>query len=180
MRKFGIIIFMIAMCVAYFFYAKARPGVKKDVVVNAIQVDKKFEDIKQSIEEDYPATAKEVMKVYNELMSYAYCSSMKDDYVDEYVADVSLLYSKELLKLNPQEQQVAMITAERITEESKPLIIIESEIETVVKAEVDGKISDESAQVEVMHYTNKGDIARTYTLIKEDGKWKINSWQDEK
>lgn len=180
MRKFGIIIFMIAMCVAYFFYAKARPSVKKDVVVNAIKVDKKFEDIKQRIEEDYPATAKEVIQVYNELMGYAYCSSMKDDYIEEYIEGVSLLYSKELLELNPQEQQVATLTAERITDEARPLILIESEIETVVKAENNGTISDTSAQVEVMHYTNKGDIARTYNLIKEDGKWKINSWIDEK
>lgn len=180
MRKFGIIIFMIAICVAYFFYAKARPGIKNEIGTNAIQVDKKFEDIKEKIEEDYPATAKEVMQVYNELMGYAYCSSMKDEYIEAYVDDIRLLYSKELLKLNSKEQQVAAITAERITEVDRPLIVIESSIETVIKPEIGGEISDTQAQVEVKHSTNKSDVLRTYTLIKEDGKWKIKSWKDEK
>ena len=78
------------------------------------------------------------------------------------------------------EQQVALFKAQRIGEETKPLIVIQSEIETVVKAENNGEISDTSAQVEVKHSTNKGDIIRTYSLIKEDGKWRINSWKDEK
>lgn len=180
MRKFGIIIFMIAICVAYFFYAKERPGIKSEVGTNAIQVDKKFEDIKEKLEEEYPVTAKEVIKVYNELMGYAYCSSMKDEYIEGYVEAIRLLYSKELLKLNSKEKQVAAITAERVAEVDKPLVVIESSIETVVKPEVDGKISDTEAQVEVKHSTNKSDILRTYTLIKEDGKWKIKSWKDEK
>lgn len=180
MRKVGIIIFMVAMCVAYFFYAKARPGIKNETVINAIQVDKKFEDIKENIAEDYPSTPKDVMKTYNELMGYAYCTSMKDEYLADYVADISLLYSKKLLELNSQEQQVAALTADRLANAEKPVIVIESRIETVLKAEEDGEISDTTAQVEVMHYTNKGDITRTYSLIKEDGKWKINSWKDKK
>ncbi|WP_054743548.1 DUF6715 family protein [Cellulosilyticum ruminicola] len=180
MRKFGIIVFMIAICVAYFFYVKARPGIKSEVRTNAIQVDKRFKDIKENIEEDYPATAKEVIKVYNELLGYAYCSSMKDEYINQYVEDIRLLYSKELLKLNSKEKQIAAIIAERVAEIDKPLVVIESSIETVVKPEIDGKISDTEAQVEVKHSTNKSDILRTYTLVKEDGKWKIKSWKDEK
>lgn len=113
-------------------------------------------------------------------MGYAYCSSMKDEYTEAYIEDLNLLYSKELIELNPMEQQVALFKAQRIGEETKPLIVIQSEIETVVKAENNGEISDTSAQVEVKHSTNKGDIIRTYSLIKEDGKWRINSWKDEK
>lgn len=180
MKKFGLILFMVVMCVAYFFYAKARPGIKNETVLNAIQVDKKFNEIKTSIEEKYPSTAKEVIQKYNELIGYAYCSSMKDEYIQSYIEDLNLLYSKELIELNPVDQQVAKFTAQRMEDEKKPLVVIQSEIETVVKAESNGEISDKNAQVEVKHSTNKGDIIRVYSLVKEDGKWKINSWKDQK
>ncbi len=180
MKKFGIIIFMIVMCVAYFFYAKSRPVAKNDVVLNAIKVDKKFEELKTKIEEEYPSTPKEVIQIYNEMMGYAYCTSMKDAYIEDYITDLNLLYSKELMELNPKEQQVAKFTAERLADTEKPLVVLESEIEAVVKVEKNGQISDTDAQVEVKHSTNQGDITRTYSLVKEDGKWKINSWVNEK
>ena len=168
---------MIALCVGYFFYVREKAVNPNDTIV-AIQVDKKFEQIKEQIESEYPATPKEVMQVYNELMGYAYCSSMKDQYIGDYVQDLRLLYSQELLERNTEEQQILAITAERITDVEKPLILIASNIEAVIKSQ--DNTSETKMEVEVKHSTNKGDILRTYHLVKENEKWKIDSWQDKK
>lgn len=178
MRKFWIVLFMIVMCVAYFFYVREKATAPQETVV-AIQVNEKFAEIKKQLESEYPSTPKEVMQVYNELMGYAYCSSMKDTYIDAYVDDLRLLYSKGILENNTKEQQVAALTLERIQKEDAPLIIISSTVEAVIKTQVGDTISDTSAQVEVKHFTNQGNFTRTYTLVKEDGKWKIDKWQNE-
>lgn len=166
MRKFILIVLMIAMCTSYFIYVKKTPD------AGEMKVAERIERNKDSIESSYPSTANKVIEEHNELMSILYSHKMNMQCVDAYIEAIRMLYSDELLTLNSVEEQKAGIIAEVNNTEEENTIITTSEIKQVL---VD-KENKNIAQIEVIHYTNKGVVNRTYEVVNEKSMWKINNW----
>lgn len=177
MKKLLLTLVMVGICVIFFFSVRGR-GKTVNTDSQTIRLEKELASCKEQLEQDYPETPKEVVEIYNKLMGLLYSSSMKDQYITTYVEIVRELYSKELLELNTQEAQEMGIKLSREEQIDSPLIIIGSEVQEVIRVKENDSIKEDDVQVEVTYYMNSGDINRTYHLIKEDDKWKINSWED--
>lgn len=169
---------MVGICVMFFFSVKNRGQMNSTVakISETKDIAGRLGAIEEKLDENYPTSPEEVIAVNNDLMSILYKKEMTDDYVAQYVTEIRKIYSKGLLSASSSEAQGEAILKERAEQKAVPTILISSEIEEVIKVKANGKVSDEVVQVEVMHYTNKGDIKRVYTLVKENDLWKIDRW----
>lgn len=180
MKKVIAIIVMGIIIGVYILSIKNTGETKKTVLTNLPPVSERLQVIKEEIEEHYPATPKEVIEKHNELMEIGYSTDIKDEDFEAYAQNLRMLYTKQLQELNPLEEQVNKLIAERILSEDKPLIIITSEIEDITIVKDSSTDEEKSAEAIVKHGTNKGSTIKKYRLIKEDGMWKIQAWETQK
>ena len=135
-----------------------------------------IDSIKKQIEENYPTTAEGVVELHNELMGICYKYDMSDKDIENYVKTIRKIYASSLTEINPEADQIAQLKEERKTMSSEQMELITSKITEIYVAKNDsGK--EVSAEINVAHATNLGGTNRTYFLSKEDGLWKINSWE---
>lgn len=142
-------------------------------------VEAKIDEIDKKIEEHYPEKVKEIVEIHNELMAIAYKYPMNEEETEKYVKTIRKLYSLEFLEINPEEMQIEALNKERESMSEESMELIASNIDEVyIAQDNDGK--EVSAEVNVLHATNQGSLERTYLLVKEEGLWKINGWENAK
>lgn len=142
-------------------------------------VEARIDEIDKKIESNYPEKVKEIVEIHNELMAIAYKYPMNEEEVEKYVKTIRKLYSLEFLEINPEAAQIEALDKERESMSEESMELIASNIDDVyIAQDNDGK--EVSAEVNVLHATTQGSLARTYLLIKEDGLWKINGWENMK
>lgn len=172
-----IAVLVMGVIIGIYCLSLINAGEEKKVVSASISVTEKLQAITQELGESYPSTPKEVVEKHNELMRIGYSSDIKDEEFTAYAEALRMLYTKRLQEVNPIETQVSGLIAERSESGDKPLIMINSEIMDVTIIKDSGDSQNDSAGVVVKHGTNKGSITKEYSLIKEDGMWKIQSWE---
>lgn len=176
MKKIIAVLVMGVIIAIYCFSLKGVGEEEQDKVIS-LPVSERLQAIKQSLEESYPGTPKEVIEKHNEIMLIGYSSEIKDGDFTAYAETLRVLYSKRLQEVNPIELQVSGLISERLKNEDHPLIMIDNQIlDTTIIKNVQ-ETQEDSAEITVKHGTNKGSITKTYRLIKEDGLWKIQSWE---
>lgn len=132
--------------------------------------------MEKEIEENYPSTATAVVEMHNELMGVCYKYDMDDKDIEDYVKTIRKLYGSELLELNPEESQIAVLKEDYQNMKSETMELVTSKITEIYVAKND-EGQEVSAEINVTHATNLGSTNRTYYLNKENGLWKINSWE---
>lgn len=175
-----IAVLVMGVIIGIYCLSLRNAGQEKKVVSTSASVAEKLQTITQELEESYPSTPKEVVEKHNELMRIGYSSDIKDEEFTAYAEALRMLYTKRLQEVNPIETQVSGLIAERLENEDKPLIMINSEIMDVTIIKDSDDSQNDSAGVVVKHGTNKGNITKEYSLVKEDGMWKIQSWETQK
>ncbi len=153
----------------------------KQVIQNKASksVEAKIDEIDKKIEGSYPEKVKEIVEIHNELMAIAYKYPMNEEETEKYVKTIRKLYSLEFLEINPEEMQIEALNKERESMSEESMELIASNIDEVyIAQDNDGK--EVSAEVNVLHATNQGSLERTYLLVKEEGLWKINGWENAK
>ncbi|MBE6023145.1 MAG: nuclear transport factor 2 family protein [Cellulosilyticum sp.] len=144
-----------------------------------IDVKKEINQIADELNQEYPTEADQVVEIHNQLMGIAYKYPMDDEAIKSYVETIRELYSNEFKELNPQESQIEALKKEHETMSGEQMELVISEVTEVYVAQNDQGEAI-GAEVNVLHATNQGSTVRTYLLTKEDGKWKINGWENEK
>ena len=153
----------------------------KQVIQNKASksVEAKIDEIDKKIEGSYPEKVKEIVEIHNELMAIAYKYPMNEEETEKYVKTIRKLYSLEFLEINPEEMQIEALNKERESMSEESMELIASNIDEVyIAQDNDGK--EVSAEVNVLHATNQGSLERTYLMVKEEGLWKINGWENAK
>lgn len=180
MKKLVLIVIMIMICVFYFFASKNREqfDLSSKSRIEEENIATQLNNMQELLNNNYPKSAKEVIEKNNELMNLFYKEAMQDEYIEQYIEVMRMLYSDELLELNSIEEQRANIELSRLVSTNE-LIMYGSNIENELKLKENGKVLDDTVIIEVTHYANVGDIKRSYTLVKQDNGWKIESWTDE-
>lgn len=175
-----IAVLVMGVIIGIYCLSLRNAGQEKKVVSTSASVAEKLQTIAQELGESYPSTPKEVVEKHNELMRIGYSSDIQEEEFTAYAEALRMLYTNRLQEVNPIETQVSGLIAERLENEDKPLIMINNEIMdvTIIKDSKDSQ--NDSAEVTVKHGTNKGNITKKYSLIKEDGMWKIQSWETQK
>jgi hypothetical protein len=101
MKKVGIVIVAL-LCIAGicggFYYAKMHPSSSDDVELTKVQ-----KIITRDLENDYPATPREVVKFYNKIISSYFGEEYSDEEFDALAGQAQGLFDAELLENNPKE-----------------------------------------------------------------------------
>ncbi|PHV71187.1 hypothetical protein CS063_05705 [Sporanaerobium hydrogeniformans] len=182
MKKGLLILVMIALCGIYFVSMQNR-GAKIVRKSQGISVEEKLKKAQEEIVGKDFSSPTDIIEMNNELMKIFYSSYSADEDISTYVETIRMLYTNELKVLNEKAEQEAELRRERALHDSKPLVLLSSEIkETQLKGNQNGDASKEALNTEgivsVLHYTNKQDINRDYFIQKEDSEWKIAGWED--
>jgi len=91
-----ILVCLIAAVVGYYAYLSNRAySAKAETELSAIELV-----LSRDMENDYPATPKEVIKYYNEIMKCFYNEECDDDQIDALGVRARKLYDEELLEAN--------------------------------------------------------------------------------
>ena len=131
---------------------------------------------------NYPATPREVMKLYNRYMLVLYgvdSEKLTDEQIKRLGQNMRVLYDEELLESNPEEMHIANLQRELNAFQVNKKVMIQAN--GADSNEVDYiEINEKSgATVEVSYFIKKGtqDFTRTHQqyLLRKDaqGNWKI-------
>lgn len=137
----------------------------------------KIKSIDKEITESYPDKPEGLIELHNELMAICYKEPMDDETITQYVKTIRKIYSTKFTELNSEENQISQLKQERETMAGEKMQLIANEVSKVYVAK-DAQGEAVSAEVNVIHATDKGTLRRTYLLNKEDGLWKINGWEN--
>lgn len=179
MRKALAVLIMISVCSIYFIAMKNK-GVEQvskeetTFLKANVEMEKRIQEITKEIEKEYPKTPKLLMETANEIMKLQYSKEWEPEsqIESQTLLALRLLYSKELLALNSYEKQLEALEMELSQNQKEDLYLKEARIDSIKFETAD------HALVSVFNETNKGMQQREYTLIKEEGLWKIYSWTD--
>ncbi|WP_053984919.1 hypothetical protein [Niameybacter massiliensis] len=179
MRKAIAVLIMLGVCSIYFLAMKSQ-DVADVVDTVAIQeelkadMNERIERIIEQIEAEYPATPKLLIEVSNEIMEVQYSEAWEPDneLEKQTLLALRLLCSNRLLELNTYNKQIENLRTELIKNHTEGVYLNNSKIESI------NFLTPDDAFVEVIYDTTKGTQKREYTLVKEEGLWKIYSWKD--
>lgn len=177
------VLFMMILAVVI-IYAYFQMTGKKEEQIPKTKVEKL---INRNLEGNYPATPREVMKVYGELTKYLYNGSeekkMSEKQFEALFDQVRLLYSQELLDENPREEQLERLKMDVADYRKQSKTIMSYSIQQSSQIEFDKLDGKETAKV-IVSFTTREEgkqPAKTYErfLLQADKeeRWKIVGWE---
>ena len=175
-----IISILAAVCVLYYFYISTN---NKTETTEDKKVNEEVESLNnRNINVTYPATPREAVEYYSEILSYLYSGKASEKEIEELGMKCRLMLDEELLAENSESDYMKNLKAEikQYKEEHKSIstVIVEKSGDVEYKTFQ----SHYYAFVECAYYV-KGESStsrtlETYALRKDsEGKWKILYWK---
>lgn len=178
MKKAGVVIAAILcvglLCGGFFIVRqKVIEEQQKEVVLTEVQ-----KIITKDLEEKYPATPREVVKMYNRIITAYYKEEYTDKEFDQLTNQALCLFDKELLEINPKEVYAASVRVDIDDYKERKRYIASSDVcdsDEVMKLK---DKDDDIAYVTASYFVREGtDYSKTYQMYvlrkDDDGKWKI-------
>lgn len=141
--------------------------------------------IAKDLEIGYPETPVEVMKLWGRLNQCIYNTALSEEQFKQLLLQLRVLYSKELLDQNPEEDHLKQLKAEVSDFQGKKHKISSYSTDTGVSVSYKTIQERESAKARISYLVNlnrgKGHakIFQQFILVREDGKWKILGFKEE-
>jgi len=138
--------------------------------------------IKKDLYSDYPATPREVLKLYCRLTKCLYNDELTDDQIKKLVQQVRLLYSSELLANNSEEDQIALIKGDIAEYRKENKIIYSYTIDTSANSETIDTKAGKTTLIKLYFTLRSGSaMARAYEefslYLGSDSRWRIAGWR---
>lgn len=157
----------------YYFTVYKSPSVEDNVELTEVQ-----QVITKDLEDNYPATPREVVKCYNRIQECFYNESYTDEELYDLGDQARMLMDEELLANNPRDSYFDALKADIAEYEEKDIEIVSSDVcdsNDVHYQKIDG---DECAYVTASYFIDEAkSYSRTYQMYvlrkDEDGNWKI-------
>ena len=179
----GTIIFTILLAAViigiYFAITRNKNNDTKEIPAETSEADTL---IKKDLDWEYPATPREVLKLYCRITKCLYNDDLTDDQIKKLVAQVRNLYSYELLENNAEDEQVAFIKGDRDEYKKAKKTIFSYAIDSANNVEYINTKAGKTAIIK-MYFTlqagaNMDRAFEEFSLVEEtDGKWKIAAWK---
>lgn len=165
----------IGLIVGIFYYFSQQ---KKTAAENSVELTEVQNLITEDLDKSYPATPREVVKLYNRIITCFYDEEYTDEELEQLGDQARMLFDAELLENNPREEYFEQLRAEIEDYRERSKTIVNSSVcssNDVNYQTVDG---DECAYVTASYFINENkNYSRTnqmYVLRKdEEGNWKI-------
>ncbi len=178
MKKAGIIvaaILIIALLVGSFYFY-SRKQTKASVDNQGITEVEKL--ITKDIESNYPKTPREVVKLYNRIITAYYAQEFKEQELEKLTKQAWRLFDEDLQANNPVATYYASVAADIESYKAKEKLITQSDVcsseDVTYKTDGDDKI----AFVTTSYFIKEGkEYSRTYETFvlrkNAEGRWKI-------
>ena len=177
-----VIIIMVALAVAViggFFWARSI-GMKNQEKRNSkTEVEKLME---LNLDENYPGTAREVLKINNRLMKCYYNEDLTDEQLKSLAMQNQKLFDEELLKRNPYDVYVERLKKEIEGYKKTKVTIINIGLQELAEAETEERGGYKFCNLLVSYFLKEGNGHKKtnhkyYLREDENGKWKILFWE---
>ena len=166
-----------AICAGFFFFSQGNTENEKDLT----EIEKV---IVKDLKNNYPKTAREVVKFYNRIAKCYYGDNPTEEQLNDLVDQMLLIMDDDLLLVNPRDAYYNSVVRDiaQYKAEEKQLVSTDVCSSNDVKYVTDDKNGeaekDELAYVKASYFINTdGKFAYTYQQfvlrLDEDGRWKI-------
>ncbi len=166
------------LCIAlltggYYLVSKNSPGASGEIELTEVQ-----KVITKDLENQYPATPREVIKMYNQIITCFYNEKYSEDELYGLGDQARLLFDEKLLENNPREQYFKDLKADIEDYKNRQRMIVSANV--CGTNDVDYKTIDgeECAYVQTSYFIKeKKSFERTYQMYvlrkDADDRWKI-------
>ena len=170
------LILVAAIIVGGYCYITFRPHANADYVTDVSELDKL---LTLKVENTYPSTPREVLKMYNRYLVAIYNEDLDDTQIKTLLEKQRIFYDSELLSVNTFESNYTSIVNDIALYRKSQKSIVKSSVAAstdVTYKEVDGK---SYASMEASYFVRSGaaEFSKTYEryLFRKDetGKWRI-------
>ena len=178
MKKTRIIV-IVVVCVAllvggYIFWMNRNSNASSENV----ELTKVQQLITKDLSKNYPATPREVVKTYNEIITCFYSEEHTEEELEALVDMTLVLMDEELAANNPKQDYMKKVKAEIAAFEVAERTIVSYTLESSNEVEFGTIDDEESAVVQTSYFIKeKNSYSKTYQdyLLRknEDGEWKI-------
>ncbi|MCQ2496802.1 MAG: hypothetical protein MJ131_09460 [Lachnospiraceae bacterium] len=138
--------------------------------------------LKKDLLTDYPATPREVLKLYCRITKCIYNDELEPKIVEKLCKKIRELYSVELLEANPETEMLGLLLGEIAKYREKKMTIYSYAIDSGINAKsLKTKAGDTTIYNMYFTLRSGGTMDRAYeefSLIKDSaGRWKIAGWR---
>lgn len=102
-----IAVVLVAIVAGYYFYVSNVGKTEDETVISAVQ-----DVLLRNLDNDYPATPKELIKYYCDISKCLYNENYTDEQLERMADKMLALYDDELAENNPREQYIADLKAD--------------------------------------------------------------------
>lgn len=170
---------LLTLLVGYYAYLSGKDREEKEeVTMTPVQ-----EALSRDMQNDYPATPKEVLKYYNEILKCFYNEECTEEEIDDLGQKARELYDAELLEANELGTYLMRLRAEIADYKEKERRIASSAVATSTNVDYFEEDGFEFARIMCVYNIMEGEVSnptrQVYLLRKdEDRHWKIYGWED--
>ncbi|MGP1612837.1 MAG: DUF6715 family protein [Catonella sp.] len=177
-----VIVVMVALAAAViggFFLVRSIGDKNREVRKSKTEVEKLME---LDLDNNYPGTAREVLKINNRLMKCYYNEELNDDQIKVLAAQNQKLFDEELLKRNPYDTYLPRLKKEIEGYKKSKVTIINIGLQELAEAETEERGGYKFCNLLVSFFLKEGNGHKKtnhkyYLREDKDGKWKILFWE---
>ncbi len=178
MKKTTIIVIAIAcialICGGFYFVLSNGAGDSEKELTEVEKI------LTRDLDNNYPKTPREVIKLYNRILTCYYDSETESEDLEKLVDQMMHLFDDELLLVNDKETYYASVLADVALFAEKEKVVVETDVcdSNDVKYVQDADKDDEIAYVTASYFVREsGEFYKDYqehVLRKDaDGRWKL-------
>ncbi len=181
-RMIMFVVILIIVVVGYYSYLSGR---RIDQQRDDVQYTPVEAILVRNLETDYPATPKEVIKYYNEIIKVLYNEEYTEDEFIEIVEKIRMLLDSKLLAENDIETHIAGIEKEVSAFHELKRRITNFNVANSINVDYETIDGDSFARLKstlfVLQGKSSGKVSQIYLLRKDSNEyWKIYGWDLEK
>lgn len=177
------LVVLVALIFGCFFLAqkKSKERAEEQAQIEAQQTEAE-KLIMMDIEQRYPVTVREVLKLYNRILQCVHNEEVSDAEVKALAGQLRCLFDDEFLQNNPYDQHVESLILEVAEYDMLDRTIAKCEIESAKSlsewTNELGSFASLNVTYTIMEAKNPGRVNEKFLLRKqEDGRWKIVGWE---
>jgi len=174
-----VMIILAFVVIGGFFLVRQSGERNQETRKNKTEVEKLME---MDLDENYPGTAREVLKINNRLMKCYYNEDLTDEQIKALAMQNQKLFDEELLKRNPYDAYVERLKKEIEGYKKSKVTIINIGLQDLADAETEERGGYKFCNLLVSYFLKEGNGHKKtnhkyYLREDEKGRWKILFWE---
>lgn len=181
MRGIIVLVVLVALAVGYYFYLSNRRGVYDD---DNVEITRVQEILMKNIDKNYPATPKEVIKLYSDISQCFYNEKYSEEELQGLAKMAYGLFDADLVAINPWDRYFSNLKTEIEDYKKKNYVISAYTTSSSVDIEHEKFTKDgyTCTRVYVYYTMRRGTkittVDEVFVLRKDkSGYWRIFGWQ---